>query len=247
MQITDLAKMLLKNGVPVDGKDEKGQTALSCAISRGVENTDKVLLEAGASVDSKMAERALKGNHPSIFKVLLEYCKDLSSNTMESALFKAVQKNLHSIVAALVDRGTAINAYNEMQYTPLLLACETGKIESAEVLIEKGANLRIRTPDSDTTLHLAVQAGATSITNLLLRKGMEANITNQAGETPLHIAALHNKGAFISANSLKKTPLQVAEINRTENQAHIVTLLKNWTNLQPDSPWLYMYFYQHTG
>ncbi|GAB0193223.1 CARD- and ANK-domain containing inflammasome adapter protein-like [Grus japonensis] len=216
-----LAKMLLKAGASVDGKDEKGQTALSYAVSQGAENTAKVLLEAGASVDSNLAERAFHSNHPSIFKILLEYSKDLSSDVMESALFRAVQKNLHGIVAALIDRGTDINAYNEMQYTPLLLACERGKAESAEVLIEKGANFRIKTPASDTALHLAVQAGAASIANLLLRKGMEINLMNQASETPLHVAALHNKeslvGLLVNAgakiNAVTKefvTPLHIA-------------------------------------
>lgn len=218
---SSLAKMLLKAGAFVDGKDERGQTALSYAVSQGSENTTKVLLEAGASVDSNMAKRAFNSNHPSIFKTLLEYSKDLSSDIMESALFKAVQKNLHGIVAALIDRGTGINTYNEMQYTPLLLACETGKAESAEVLIEKGANFGIKTPASDTALHLAVQAGAASIANLLLRKGMEVNLMNQADETPLHVAALHNKGALVGLlvnagakiNAVTKefvTPLHIA-------------------------------------
>ncbi|XP_015726116.1 serine/threonine-protein phosphatase 6 regulatory ankyrin repeat subunit B-like [Coturnix japonica] len=194
---SSLAKMLLKCGASADGKDERGQTALSYAVSQGFENTAEVLLEAGASVDSSVAERAFNSKHPSIFKTLLEHSKDLPSHVMESALFKAVQKNLHGIVAALADRGTDINAYNEMKYTPLLLACETGKAECAEVLIEKGAHLGIKTPTSDTALHLAVRAGAASIANLLLHKGIEANVTNQADETPLHIAALHNHGALV--------------------------------------------------
>lgn len=218
---SSLVERLLKSGASVDGKDERGQTALSYALSQGFENTAKVLLEAGARVDSSMAERAFNSNNPSIFKVLLEYSKDLPSDLMESALFKAVQKNLHDIVAVLADRGTDVNAYNEMQYTPLLLACETGKAESAEVLIEKGASLGIKTPASDSALHLAVQAGAAPTTKLLLRKGMEVNLTNQADETPLHVAALHNKAALVSllvnagakVNAVTKelvTPLHVA-------------------------------------
>uniref|UniRef100_A0A8D0FMZ4 Uncharacterized protein n=1 Tax=Strix occidentalis caurina TaxID=311401 RepID=A0A8D0FMZ4_STROC len=194
---SSLAKTLLKAGASTEGKDERGQTALSYAVSQGSENTAKVLLEAGASVDSNMAERAFNSNHPSIFKILLEYSKDLPSDIMESALFRAVQKNLHGIVAALIDRGVDINACNEIQYTPLLLACGTGKAESAEVLIKKGASFGIKTPASDTALHLAVQAGAASLTNLLLHKGMGINLRNQADETPLHVAALHNQGALV--------------------------------------------------
>lgn len=116
---SSLAKMLLEAGASTGGKDERGQTALSYAVvSQGSENTAKVLLEAGATVDSNRAERAFKSNHPSISKILLEYSKDVSADMMESALFRAVQKNLHSVVAALTDRGTDINAHNRIHYTP---------------------------------------------------------------------------------------------------------------------------------
>nr|XP_041573916.1 CARD- and ANK-domain containing inflammasome adapter protein-like [Taeniopygia guttata] len=194
---SSLAKMLLEAGASTEGKDERGQTALSYAVSQGSENTAKVLLEAGATVDSNTVERAFNSDHPSIFKILLEYSKDLSADIMELALFRAVQKNQHSVVAALIDRGTDINTHNKKHYTPLLLACEMGKVESAEVLMEKGANLGIRTPAADTALHLAVQAGAASIAGLLLSKGMDTNLRNQAEETPLHFAALHNHGALV--------------------------------------------------
>uniref|UniRef100_A0A8C3TMZ5 Uncharacterized protein n=1 Tax=Chelydra serpentina TaxID=8475 RepID=A0A8C3TMZ5_CHESE len=164
---SNLAQMLLKNGAPVDAKDETGQTALGYAISQGFEKPVKVLLEAGASIDSNIID------------------------------------NLHGI------------------YTPLLMACEMGKTETAEVLIAKGASLEQKMPNSNTVLHLAVQAGAVSITNLLLRKGMDANITSQGEQTPLHVAAFHNKGSIVDIlinagakiNAVTKelvTPLHVA-------------------------------------
>uniref|UniRef100_A0A674GPQ4 Uncharacterized protein n=1 Tax=Taeniopygia guttata TaxID=59729 RepID=A0A674GPQ4_TAEGU len=204
--------MLLEAGASTEGKDERGQTALSYAVSQGSENTAKVLLEAGATVDSNTVERAFNSDHPSIFKILLEYSKDLSADIMELALFRAVQKNQHSVVAALIDRGTDINTHNKKHYTPLLLACEMGKVESAEVLMEKGANLGIRTPAADTALHLAVQAGAASIAGLLLSKGMDTNLRNQAEETPLHFAALHNHGALVGllVGAGAKSPLHLA-------------------------------------
>uniref|UniRef100_A0A8C0GYY9 Uncharacterized protein n=1 Tax=Chelonoidis abingdonii TaxID=106734 RepID=A0A8C0GYY9_CHEAB len=147
-----LKRILKKNGAPVDAKDEKGQTALGYAISHGFEKTVKVLLEAGANIDSNITDVAFNNNKQSIFRILLEYAKGLSPDIMVSALFKAVQKNLHGTVAALVDRGIDINVRNEMQYTPLLMACEMGRTETAEVLIAKGASLEARMPNSNTLL-----------------------------------------------------------------------------------------------
>uniref|UniRef100_A0A803W403 Uncharacterized protein n=1 Tax=Ficedula albicollis TaxID=59894 RepID=A0A803W403_FICAL len=95
-------------------------------------------------------------------------------------------KNLHSIIAALIDRGTDISAHNKMHYTPLLLACEMGKAESAEVLMEKGANLGIRTP-ADTALHLANNG---ALIGLLVNAGARINAVTKDFVTPLHMASL---------------------------------------------------------
>ncbi|XP_061486475.1 CARD- and ANK-domain containing inflammasome adapter protein-like [Rhineura floridana] len=194
---SELVQVLLQNGAFRDAKDERGQTALSYAVSQGFEKTVKVLLDARANVDSGIIDVAFNSNNQSLFRLLLEYSKGMSPDTMVSALFKAIQKDLHGIVAALIEKGTDKNALNEVQYTPLLVACEMGKTESAKVLIEKGASLKDKTPNSSSALHLAVQAGASSIAKMLLRKGMAANIVGQGDQTPLHIAALHNKGALV--------------------------------------------------
>ncbi|XP_025025282.1 ankyrin-3-like [Python bivittatus] len=194
---SDLVQILLKNGALIDAKDERHQTALSYAVSKGYEKTVKVLLEGGANVDSNITDAAFNSNNQSLFKLLLEYARGLSSETMVSTLFKAIEKDLHGIVAALIERGTDINVRNEEQYTPLLVACEMGKIKSAKVLIEKGANLKDKAPNSSSTLHLAVQAGAFSIAKMLLQKGIDPNITAQGDQTPLHVAAIHNRGALV--------------------------------------------------
>ncbi|XP_060089312.1 CARD- and ANK-domain containing inflammasome adapter protein-like [Heteronotia binoei] len=194
---SNLVQILLKHGALVDTKDEKGQTALGYAVSRGFEKTVKVLLEAGANIDSSIIDAAFNSNNQSIFKLILDYSKGLSPDTMVSALYKAIQKDLHGIVAALIERGTDINVHNEMLYTPLLLACEMGKTKSAKVLVDMGASLKDKTPNSSSALHLAVQAGASSIAKMLLDKGMDANLAGQGDQTPLHVAALHNKGMLV--------------------------------------------------
>uniref|UniRef100_A0A8C5RPC9 Uncharacterized protein n=1 Tax=Laticauda laticaudata TaxID=8630 RepID=A0A8C5RPC9_LATLA len=91
----DLVQVLLKNGALVDARDERGQTALSYAASQGHEKTVKVLLEGGAKVDSSIIDAAFNRNHQSLFKLLLEYARELSSEARVSALFKAIEKDLH--------------------------------------------------------------------------------------------------------------------------------------------------------
>ncbi|KAJ6662578.1 hypothetical protein lerEdw1_011715 [Lerista edwardsae] len=218
---SDLVEMLLKNGALVDAKDEKGHTALGYAVSQGFEKTVKVLLEAGANTDSRIIDVAFNTNNQSLFRLLLEYSKGLSPETMVSALFKAIQKDLQGIVAALIESGADINALNDMQYTPLLVACEMGKTESAKILLEKGANLKDKTPNLSSALHLAVQGGASSIVKILLHQGIDPNAAGQGNQTPLHVAAFHNKGVLIdmlidagakvnTATKEQLTPLHIA-------------------------------------
>ncbi|XP_072277282.1 CARD- and ANK-domain containing inflammasome adapter protein-like [Pyxicephalus adspersus] len=212
---------LLKNGAPVDATDDKKLTALFHAVTAGHEDTVKVLLEAGASIDASIIDAAFNANNEQIFGLLLQYSKGLSPDTMISAMFKAVKLNLFGIINALADKGTDINAKNDIQYTPLLLAAELGKGESARALIQKGAKLDERTPNLNTVLHLAVQGGDVSITKLLLQKGINANITGPGDQTPLHVAAFHNKrelsdilldaGANVNAATKESvTPLHIA-------------------------------------
>ncbi|CAH2311159.1 ankyrin-3-like [Pelobates cultripes] len=192
-----LVMMLLKNGAQVDAIDEKNQTALFHAVSSQHEATVKVLLEHGALIDSNIIDIAFKTNNEKIFGLLLEYSKGLSPDTMISAMFKAVKLNLYGIINALIDKGTDVNATNDLNYTPLLLAAELGKSEAAQAVIEKGADLDVRTPNLNTALHLAVQGGDVSITKLLIRKGININITGPGDQTPIHVAAFHNRQELI--------------------------------------------------
>ncbi|XP_078526030.1 CARD- and ANK-domain containing inflammasome adapter protein-like [Lissotriton helveticus] len=194
---SSLVSLLLQNGAPVDEKDDKKKTALAYAISQGFEKTAKVLLEAGASIDPDLIDLVFNSNNQSIFALLLQYSRGLSPDTLVSALFKAVQMNLHGIVAALADKGTNVDAKNDIQYTPLLLAAELGKTESARVLIEKGCDVAARTPNSNTALHLAVQAGDLFLVKMLLQKKIDANIGGQGDQTPLHVAAFYNKSELV--------------------------------------------------
>ncbi|XP_075688194.1 CARD- and ANK-domain containing inflammasome adapter protein-like [Rhinoderma darwinii] len=235
-----LVEILVKNGANVDSTDEKQQTALYHAVSGGHEATVKVLLEAGASIDSGIIDVAFNTNNEYIFGLLLQYSKGLSPDTMISAMFKAVKLNLFGIIKALIDKGTDVNARNDIQYTPLLLAAELGKSEAAQTLIEKGARVEDRTPNLNTVLHLSVQGGDVSTIKLLLRKGINVNITGPGDQTPLHVAAYHNKpelsdillsaGANVNAATKESvTPLHLASQRNNIDVAQ--SLIKNKANV----------------
>ncbi|XP_059839575.1 CARD- and ANK-domain containing inflammasome adapter protein [Hypanus sabinus] len=231
-----IAEILLKCGAAADIKDEKNRTPLIHAVSLGHLSTVKVLLEAGAKVDVDMIDGALNSNNQSLIKLILEYATGISPNVLVNALFKAVQKNQHRAVGVLIERGIDINAKNEMQYTPLLLAAELGHTESVKVLITKGAHLNERTPNMNSALHLAAETGSLSVAKLLIDEGMDVNIIGCSDQTPLHFASFHNQPPMIEAliragskvNAIAKeaiTPLHIA--SQRGNRETVECLLQN--------------------
>uniref|UniRef100_A0A669PWG9 Uncharacterized protein n=1 Tax=Phasianus colchicus TaxID=9054 RepID=A0A669PWG9_PHACC len=138
---SSLAKMLLKCGAPIDGKDERGQTALSYAVSQGFENTAKVLLEAGASVDSNM---------------------------FVTPLHTASQRGNADVAKQLLHHKANVNAKDKQSKSPLHFACERGDKTMVEMLLNANADPSAQDKEKKTPLHAAVLRGHLSIVQVLL-------------------------------------------------------------------------------
>lgn len=159
-----LAEALLRNGALVDARDGQRKTALYHAVRHGNEKTAAVLLKAGAQVDSVIMDAAFELNRKSLLTLFLQYGhRSMPPNEINSALFKAVQKNLDGVAAALVDHGADVNCSNELGYTPMLLAAELGNTEAFKVLVTRKARLDERLPNQISGLHLAVQSGSLQV------------------------------------------------------------------------------------
>ncbi|KAK7150610.1 hypothetical protein R3I93_011755 [Phoxinus phoxinus] len=194
-----LAEVLLRNGALVDTRDGQRKTALYHAVRHGNEKAAAVLLKAGAQVDSVIVDAAFELNRKSLLSLFLRYVQmSMSPNEMSSALFKAVRRNLDGVVAALIDHGADVNSFNELGYTPVLLAAELGNAEAFKVLVSKKARLDERLPNQISALHLAIQTGSMQIAQILLDKGTDPNISGPKDQTPLHLSALHNQPALMA-------------------------------------------------
>uniref|UniRef100_A0A8D0DXF2 Uncharacterized protein n=1 Tax=Salvator merianae TaxID=96440 RepID=A0A8D0DXF2_SALMN len=188
---SDLVEMLLKNGALMDAKDEKGQTALSYAVSKGFEKTVKVLLEAGAPVDSSTLDMAFNNLHdvnalnemqytPLLVacemgktesaKVLIEKGASLNrkSSNSNSALHLAVQAGAASIAKMLLNKGMDANIVGQGNQTPLHAAAFHNKAALVDILIDRGAKIDAVTKDLLTPLHIASSKGHTEVAQKLL-------------------------------------------------------------------------------
>ncbi|KAL5725355.1 hypothetical protein ACHQM5_008509 [Ranunculus cassubicifolius] len=107
--------------------------------------------------------------------------------------------------------------------TPLCHACLKGHLNTAEYLIENGADPHALQRHNTTALHAATLSGSVEIISLLLSKGVDVNAPSQLG-TPLHqsqgrlgvVRVLLDHGANPNiCVSHQPTPLQSAVVKGT--------------------------------
>lgn len=103
----------------------------------------------------------------------------------------AVEHADPAVVAVLIDNGAAIDAKNtEERLTPLHLAAASDEhIDTATLLLERGANIEARDSRGRTPLHLAIEKSSHAIVALLLDKGADVWARLHRGGSCLHLAA----------------------------------------------------------
>jgi hypothetical protein len=125
----ELAQLLLKEGAPVNARDEagdhKGNSPLIWAACN--ENTEmiKILLEGGANIEHK-------------------------DDDGYTALHWAASCNETEVVHLLLDNKAIIDATTDAKDTPLHIAAERGHEDTVKLLLERGANYHLRNADGLT-------------------------------------------------------------------------------------------------
>ena len=107
----------------------------------------------------------------------------------------AVAERHAAIVAELIRRKADVNAGSQYGFLPLHLACESGDLEVASLLIGAGADTLAKTElGGDAPLHFAAGSGNLALVQLLLSKDADVNCKTDNGESPLVSAARKGKG-----------------------------------------------------
>lgn len=145
-------------------------------------------------------------------------------------------------ITELIEAGADVNAVNEFRQTPLHKAIELGRRETAELLLDKGANINAVTIGvKETPLHVAVRCNRKELVELLLNGGANINAVERRRRTPLHVAVRYNshkelvellleKGANVNAvDNLGMTPLHFAL--KYDQEELVGLLLKKGANV----------------
>eukprot|EP00499_Haloplacidia_sp_CaronLabIsolate_P014330 CAMPEP_0196781068 /NCGR_PEP_ID=MMETSP1104-20130614/9029_1 /TAXON_ID=33652 /ORGANISM="Cafeteria sp., Strain Caron Lab Isolate" /LENGTH=568 /DNA_ID=CAMNT_0042151289 /DNA_START=68 /DNA_END=1771 /DNA_ORIENTATION=+ len=235
--LVDILKLLLNAGIPVNSKNEFGQTAL-----HRTQQLDmfRFLLSHGA--DPTIPD--LRGSTPlheaSIWKfeegvrLLLELACDpnAADSDGETPLHKAVKGDATTIASMLLRAGGNPLAMDESGVTPIASALESGDTEMLRVFVENGCTAEQL---GWTQLHLAIIRN--DFTEICARSREGGDIVNQKddhGCPPLVFAALHGSletlrvllraGATVDEEDLDgNTALDIACACRTADFVRLLT------------------------
>jgi ankyrin repeat protein len=155
---TELVKLLLAKGAPVDCKDNQGATPLMNAAAHGHLEIVRLLLEHNANVN-------------------------ITNATGLSACMLASHAGHTDIINALIDKQCNVNAKKADGATALMLAARNGRFEIVKSLVAAGANVNAAKKDGWTALMLAAFNNRLSIAKFLIEHGADSTARDNKGQT----------------------------------------------------------------
>lgn len=211
-----------KANVRVNATNARGETPLKHASCRGNLAIVKYLVEVGRAyvgLQDKFGwtplHEALYYEHSDVAKYLINH---VGTNvtvecTLGTPLHIASMRGDIVLVKLLLEKGTKVNAKNELGETPLHFACEMGRGEVVKYLVEHAdADITIKDTCGRTPLHEAALGpdGAPDdyvvynlpVVKYLVEKGSDIHAKDNEGHTALDLAKKYNDKDIDTVNYL---------------------------------------------
>jgi ankyrin repeat protein len=198
----ETVKRLIASGAPLEEIGERGATALIIASLKENEEVIKTLVMAGANVNAQAEYGitamflAVDKGHEKIVKLLIDSGSrmDIKEDKGATLVAAAAHSNRINILKLLIKAGADFNGTKlhkkdvVLKGTPLMVAAERGKLESALMLIKAGTNPDFQGDRGLTALMLAASTNQPEVVALLLGIGANPNLKNESGKTAWDIA-----------------------------------------------------------
>jgi ankyrin repeat protein len=169
----------LAEGASPDAIGEDGRSALARAIELQHGEIIDLLLDAGASLDTRPDEEplvsaALRIGDDTLALELLNRGAPVVASDGESPLVAAIaQGGNDELLGALLVAGADVNAADGNGETPLTVAVMSGNADLVVKLLSHGAAVNVVGADGLSPLRLALDAGETRIVDTLRRAGAQ--------------------------------------------------------------------------
>ncbi|XP_055955659.1 putative ankyrin repeat protein RF_0381 [Patella vulgata] len=191
-------KLLIKQGINVNGRDFYGKTPLFECIQSNVDRIEKMrfLISVGADIN-------------------------LKDHDMRSLLHASCQWGDIACVKLLIKEGLGVNDRDDYGQTPLFscIQSKVDRIEKMRFLISVGADINVKNKDKNSSLHVSCQSGDIACVKILIKEGLGVNDRAVFGQTPLFYCIqsavdriekmqfLISKGADINVKDKKRRSL----------------------------------------
>jgi len=218
-----MVKLLLESGADANTPDGAGETPLMTAAQVGSLDTVKALLAAGATLDARdrtfqqtALMVAVRANHPELVRFFIEQGASVSAQTRTGDTPRWVLPNsvpgfghgIGIIRGGLPERGSRYLIPGAM--TPLLYAARDGRLESARLLLDAGANIEQADANAVTPLLAATGNNHPDVARFLIERGANIQAVDWYGRTPLWTAVEARNMDFDNntfVNNVDRAPL----------------------------------------
>jgi ankyrin repeat protein len=192
-----VVKLLIGRGADVNATGASGSTALHYASYYGHEETVAFLLDQGAQANSTMhgdrtpLKLACHEGQLAVVHMLLQHIgTQVLEETDEEgwrALHWVAYRGHEAVATLLLEQGAQANSGDALGRTPLMVACEEGRLAVVGVLLRHVGGQALQETDDKgrTALHLAALRGHGEVVAFLLGQGTETNRRDMFDMTPL--------------------------------------------------------------
>ena len=208
---------LLKHGANYLGRDEMGRSPLMHAARNGYAPMVRILIGKGVDFKAKCLDgatpfgEAVKHGHAAVVALLLEKggeCEvPLPTNATRKRVHFEVKGGYVDLIKLLLEHEvdleheppTAINHGDEMSaaedsicfrhmQSGLEVTMRLGHLETAQLFLDRGANINAKCADDSTFLHWAVTDNDISSAEFLLKNGADCGAVDSQGRSCVRLA-----------------------------------------------------------
>jgi ankyrin repeat protein len=185
-----LERLIQSGADPNAPLSQTGDTALMIAARTGQLDAVRALVDHGAKVNAKESWGgttalmwAVSERHSNVVQLLLEHGADV--NAKSNFVPSASGRGFEGTAPVAPKANQAIEEFASGWMTPLMFAAREDDLDSAHILIQKGADVNAVSADGKDALSLALFNGSYDVASLLIDSHANVNHADAQRFTPL--------------------------------------------------------------